>query len=259
MGNEKYFDENVVLYDRYRPTYMPNLYEDIIRYANICESSRILEIGCGTGNATFPFILTGAKVTAVELGAKLSAFTRQRFLDRRNFDIVNNRFEDYQTNEKYDLIFAATSLHWISPEYAYTRCKELLREGGVLAAFWNTPRISRENDELYAQIQSLYAGYMPDSGEEREVLSESKWYKSRCERLNAYFDTYGYRNCVFTLYRGERSFDADAYVGLLHTYSDHMALPQGRRTEFFERIHAVISKHGHIDLIDTVDLHMGQK
>ena len=35
MGNEKYFDENVVLYDKYRPTYVTELYSDIIKYANM--------------------------------------------------------------------------------------------------------------------------------------------------------------------------------------------------------------------------------
>ena len=29
MGNEKYFDENVVLYDKFRPTYGTNIFEDI--------------------------------------------------------------------------------------------------------------------------------------------------------------------------------------------------------------------------------------
>ena len=29
MGNEKYFDENVVLYDKFRATYGTNIFEDI--------------------------------------------------------------------------------------------------------------------------------------------------------------------------------------------------------------------------------------
>lgn len=62
MGNEKYFDENVVMYDKYRPTYVAELYSDIINYTSITENSNILEIGCGTGNATLPFIKTGATI-----------------------------------------------------------------------------------------------------------------------------------------------------------------------------------------------------
>ncbi len=258
MGNEKYFDENVVQYDRYRPRYTVELYKDIIDFASITEESKILEIGCGTGNATLPFIQTGAKVTAVELGENLSQYTMQKFCSYENFNVVNTRFEDYSSREKYNLIFAATAFHWIKPEYAYARCKELLTPNGVLATFWNTPRISRRNDKLYSEIQSLYAEYLPDSKEESEALLDSKWYALRCSRLNGYFEIYGFDHTKFKIYRDTRTFTADDYVGLLHTYSDHMVLNPEKRHDFFDKIQAVIKKHGKIDLIDTVDLYMGR-
>ena len=259
MGNEKYFDENVVLYDKFRPTYTTELYGDIIKYANITESNNILEIGCGTGNATLPFIQTGARVTAVELGKNLSEYTRQKFSSYKNFTVINERFENYEPDEKYDLIFSATAFHWIAPEYAYSRCKELLNSNGVLATFWNTPRISRENAELYSEIQSLYAEYMHESKEGSDSLVESKWYISRCDRLGGYFETYGFGDRLFKLYQGKRTFNADSYIGLLHTYSGHMALSEDIRTEFFNKIHTAIQKHGKIKLIDTIDLHIGRK
>ena len=246
------------MYDKYRPTYIAELFSNIIEYANITEKSAILEIGCGTGNATLPFIRTGARVTAVELGKNLSEYTKQKFFEYSNFNIMNTRFEDYSTDEKYDLIFAATSFHWIEPKYAYSRCKDLLALNGVLATFWNTPRISRDNAELYSEIQALYSEYLPDSKEESAPLTESKWYISRCNRLSGYLETYGYSSCLFKLYRGNRIFHADDYIGLLHTYSDHMALSEKERNVFFDRIHSAIQKHGQIELIDTIDLHLGK-
>lgn len=259
MGNERYFDENVVMYDKYRPTYVAELYSDIIEYANITENSKILEIGCGTGNATLPFIKQGANVTAVELGENLSEYTKDKFSEYENFNIVNARFEDYNTDEKYDLIFAATAFHWIKPEYAYSRCKDLLASNGVLATFWNTPRISRDNGELYSEIQALYAEYLPDNKEESASLIESKWYISRCKHLSGYFETYDYTSLFFKLYQGKRKFNAGDYIGLLHTYSDHMALCEEKRNVFFAKIHSAIQKYGQIDLIDTIDLHIGKK
>ncbi len=259
MGNEKYFDENVVMYDKHRPKYVAELYSDIIEYADIGKNSNLLEIGCGTGNATLPFVKTGAKVTAVELGENLAEYTKQKLSKHDNFKIVNVKFEDYCTDEKYDLIFAATAFHWINPEYAYARCKELLAPSGVLATFWNTPRISRDNAELYSEIQALYAEYLPDSKEESASLTESKWYVSRCNGLSRYYETYGYVDCLFKLYQGKRTFNADDYIGLLHTYSDHMALCEEKRKVFFHKIHSAIQKYGQIDLVDTIDLHIGRK
>ena len=100
---------------------------------------------------------------------------------------------------------------------------------------------------------------MPDSKEESASLTESKWYVSRCNRLSRYFETYGYADCLFKLYQGKRTFNADDYIGLLHTYSDHMALPEDKRKVFFDKIHFAIQKYGQIDLVDTIDLHIGKK
>ena len=56
MGNEKYFDENVLDYDRYNRDF-----SRYIAYAGISDGGRVLEIGCGAGNATLPFLETGRK------------------------------------------------------------------------------------------------------------------------------------------------------------------------------------------------------
>ena len=132
MGNEKYFDENVVLYDKFRPTYGTKIFEDILSYGRIKKSSKILEIGCGTGNATLPMIRTGAEVTAVEIGDNLSKYTAQKFLQYSNFHVIQSAFEDFQAHAKYDLIFAATAFHWIKPDKSYSKCKELLTFRGRL-------------------------------------------------------------------------------------------------------------------------------
>jgi len=257
MGNEKYFDESVILYDRFRPTYVKELFEDIISYSQITKSSKILEIGCGTGNATLPMIETGAEVTAVEIGKNLSQYTAQKFFEYKNFQVINTSFEDFQAPIKYDLIFAATAFHWIKPENSYSKCKELLKQNGVLAVFWNTPRISRKDPSLYKEIQSLYQQYMPHRMEENEELLKSQWYLKRCKDLDDFLIEYKYSDCMFKIYQDVRSFSADEYIGLLQTYSDHMALPPTIRASFFEKIHSAVQKSGRIEIVDTIDLHMG--
>jgi len=258
MGNEKYFDENVVLYDKFRPNYGAEVFKYILTYANITVSSRILEIGCGPGNATLPFIRSGGDVTAIEIGKNLSDYIQNKFAEYSNFRVINCPFEEYETSERFDLIFAATSLHWIEPEFAYPRCREFLNKGGYLAAFWNTPRISRSNNALYEEIQELYKRFMPNMTEEKEQLTESKQYQKRCRGLNNFFNKYGYRDIIFKLFHSTRTFTADEYIGLLHTYSDHMALPDYERKSLFDGIHSAVGKHGIIIINDTIDLHMGR-
>jgi ubiquinone/menaquinone biosynthesis C-methylase UbiE len=49
-------------YDKYRPSYPRELFSDIIKYSNIHKDSSILEIGCGTGQATQGFVDIGIKI-----------------------------------------------------------------------------------------------------------------------------------------------------------------------------------------------------
>ena len=58
--------------DKWSPTYIPDLYEDIFAYKQINQASNVLEIGIGTGQATVPILETGCTLTAVELGDKLA-------------------------------------------------------------------------------------------------------------------------------------------------------------------------------------------
>jgi ubiquinone/menaquinone biosynthesis C-methylase UbiE len=48
------FDEDAELYDRARPGYPTELYDDLAELAGVRTGSRVLEVGCGTGQATVP-------------------------------------------------------------------------------------------------------------------------------------------------------------------------------------------------------------
>lgn len=256
MGNEKYFDENVLAYDECRPTYGKEIYRDILSFAGIRKESRILEVGCGTGNATLPFLQTGARVTAVEKGENLSRFTADKFASFPNFQVINAAFEEYDTSESFDLIFSATAFHWIKSDYGYPRCHTLLQKGGVLAVFWNTPRVSGKNPALKQAIDALYAEYHPDGS--NNTLDDA-WYRNRRDSFEQTFQFYGFTDCSCKFYHDYRTFSADAYVRLLHTYSNHMALPEDMRKRFFACIHESIAQYGSIEIEDTIDLHMGRR
>lgn len=50
------FKEVAELYDEVRPSYPEELVEDVLALSGISEDGRILEIGCGPGKATIPFL-----------------------------------------------------------------------------------------------------------------------------------------------------------------------------------------------------------
>jgi len=67
------FDRAAEDYQRTRPVCPPQLFDDLVRLAGLEAGDRVIEIGCGTGQATVPLAGRGLAVTAVELGPELAA------------------------------------------------------------------------------------------------------------------------------------------------------------------------------------------
>ncbi len=72
------FDEDAERYDRARPGYPAAVFDDLAALAGVGPGCRVLEIGCGTGQATVPLAERGCEIVAVELGADLAAVARRR-------------------------------------------------------------------------------------------------------------------------------------------------------------------------------------
>jgi len=58
------FDRAAEDYQRTRPVCPPQLFDDLIDLAGLEAGDRVLEIGCGTGQATVPLAERGLAITA---------------------------------------------------------------------------------------------------------------------------------------------------------------------------------------------------
>src|SRR3712207_8384987 len=67
------FDGTAALYDEVRPGYPERLFEDIVSLSGVPSGGRVLEVGCGTGQATLPLARRGYEILCVELGGNLAA------------------------------------------------------------------------------------------------------------------------------------------------------------------------------------------
>jgi SAM-dependent methyltransferase len=64
--------------------------------------------------------------------------------------------------ERFDLVVAATSLHWVDPELALARCGELLRRGGSLALWWNFFGDPNRPDPFHEALQPILRRHAPE-------------------------------------------------------------------------------------------------
>jgi SAM-dependent methyltransferase/diadenosine tetraphosphate (Ap4A) HIT family hydrolase len=132
------FDRIADLYDRARPSYPVFAVEDLVRSCELTGSSRIVEVGCGTGQLTAALADTGAMILAVEPGPALAALARGNLAGRPAVEVRTTRFEDLEaTPGSFDLLVAATSFHWVDPTIGYHKAADLLRPGGRLALLTN--------------------------------------------------------------------------------------------------------------------------
>jgi len=128
------FDLAAEDYQRTRPVCPPQLFDDLICRAGLEAGNRVIEIGCGTGQATVPLAQRGLAVTAIELGAELAAVARRRLAGFPAAEVVTGSFEDWQPDgAPADAVVAVNCLHWIDPQRRYSKPHELLRPGGALA------------------------------------------------------------------------------------------------------------------------------
>ena len=156
------FNEVPELYDRVRPTYPDELFADLMCITGMADGSSVLEVGCGTGQATRSLARLGAQVTAVEPGADLAALARRRLADFCNIEIDTSTFEDWNDfGRRFDLVVAASAWHWVDPAIGWPRAHEVLRAGGWMALLGNVV-VRRAGDvEVYAETADLHERFSP--------------------------------------------------------------------------------------------------
>ena len=255
MELRRSFNEDEVNYDKYRPEYPAELFKDIISYSKIGSGSKLIEIGIGTGQATMPFIQLGCGITGIELGDKLSSFVADKYRAHNNFKVINADFMFCPIEENfYDLIYCATAFHWLPKEEAYIKIMKSLKRGGVLALFWNHPFPNRENDPSNMANRKIYNKFRPSN--KKPVEFREKDCGIRIQELLQY----GFEKVESKLYRRVRTLTTDAYIHLLNTYSDHLALDVNLKKQFeIEMRKAINEVGGNINIYDTIDLYLAKK
>ncbi len=155
------FDEDAERYDRARPGYPPELFDDLAALAGIGPGARVLEIGPGTGQATRPLAERGYRVVAVELGAQLAGVARRNLTGFPGVRVDTDAFETWPLPaEPFDLVLCATAWHWIDPAVRVVKASRALCPGGALAIV-ETHHVAGRDGGFFARSQDCYLRFDP--------------------------------------------------------------------------------------------------
>ncbi len=163
------FNEVPDLYDRVRPTYPDELFADLVAVTGIDGRSSLLEVGCGTGQATRSLAELGCRVTAVEPGAGLAELARQRLATFPNVTVETSTFEEWDDRDRrFDVLVAASAWHWVDPSVGWRRAHDLLHRGGWMALLGNVVVRKPGEPEVYAETADLHERFAPGNPDWRD-------------------------------------------------------------------------------------------
>ena len=134
---------------------------------------------------------------------------------------------------------------------------------GILDWYNSAIRIEGEDrtqvSALAAEIDRLYETYY-DRFYNKQSEPPREYAGKQADRKARAMEQYGFRDVTSTLFYRTRILSAKEYVMLLGTYSDHIAIEERVRKEFFAEMEKAIRKHGgQITIRDTLDLQLGRK
>jgi SAM-dependent methyltransferase len=237
------FEQVPELYQRARPAYPPQILDDLVALAELREGARIVEVGCGTGQATLPLAQRGYAITCVELGEQLAAATRRNLADFPSVDVVNADFESWQPEcADFDAVVAFSSFHWIDAELRYRKSADLLRPQGKLAFVSVAHVMPDDGDSFFVDVQRDYEAVVPD---DPKTMSDAAGPPHPGVIVRLSDDTimreleasgrFGEPVCRHYLF--DVTYTADEYTALLGTYSGHIAFGDETRERLLARIH----------------------
>lgn len=230
------FDEAADLYDAVRPGYPDELFDDMAKLTGLYDGSKVIEVGCGTGQATVSFAERGYEVVCVDPGGNLVEIARRK-LKGYPVEFIVSKFEDLEPPGGFDLVASGTAWHWVEPDVGYRKAAAALGQRGFIALFWNLH--PEPFTGFFVDVQRVYRRVVPEWGDPRDRPSTAQ----RIDETSRSIEASGlFEKPVIRRYLWKRNYSRDDYLRLLDTYSDHRALPQGVKASLYEGVGRLIDE-----------------
>jgi SAM-dependent methyltransferase len=232
------FDQAASLYNRARPDYPSALRDDIVAIVGLRLDDAILDVGCGTGQATRLFAPSGCRIVALDPGAQMIEIARENSKEFADIEYVVSTFEAWPaTPAAFRLVLAGQSWHWVAPEIRFAKAAEVLTSDGCLAVFGNVPVGLSEG--LLEPFKEIYFRHTGSSGPPPEAAYLPSG------PFMSWFDASGlFGPVTHRRYAWKQQHTASSYVDLIRTFSHFRLLTPVRQETLSAAIFEAIRAHG---------------
>jgi trans-aconitate methyltransferase len=227
-------------YGNVRPGYPPEATADIIRECGMSAASHVLEIGMGTGIATSALLESGASFVGIEPGENLLRIAREKLSGQAHVEFFGQTFEEFRTEETFEVVLSATAFHWLKESDKYQRVSDLLKAGGQLVVMWNS--FCRNNDPVDAEIEAAYQRFLPDVYPPEPDVN-GKVLKKANGKVREILESNLFFLAFLRKYLRHHVYDPDRYIALLKTYPKIIQAEDRIREDFLQEISAIVRRH----------------
>lgn len=236
MDQRDSFEAVADLYGEVRPGYPAALYEDLAELAGLGPEARVLEVGCGAGQATRDLAPRARRVVALDPGEKLVAEAARR-TRAPNVAYVVARFEDWRHEPgAFDIVASAQAWHWIDGEQGFPRAAGALVESGAMAIWGHVPLAPPE--PFLTAFKAIYERRLPGVWGTPHPMS---WYLP-LGPIPALFASSGlFAPATHRAYDWTWTFDAETFGRYLRTDSTYTPIEESARFALFDELSEAIA------------------
>jgi SAM-dependent methyltransferase len=244
-------------YDQARPSYVSALIDDVVA---LLPGRDVVEVGAGTGKATVLFAARGLEMTCVEPDPEMAVVLAENTRLLPNVSVTVSSFEDFQPAELdfqpaelYDGLLAAQSWHWTSREHRWVKAASMLREGGVIALFWN--REQSHATPLLLAVADVYRRHgLHDSNQQSPDLTPPAWPRDEMEKEPTLTDV------EVRTYYSVHTYSTAAWLAYAASTSNLLILEPAKREAIYSDVAKVIDDAGGVlEVHRRCDLYLARR
>ena len=214
--------------------------------------ARVLEVGCGTGQATRGFLDRRWDVTAVDPGAELIALAKASLKGNVTFQLT--RFETFDPEPAaFQLVASAQAWHWIDPAVGFPKAAAALQSSGLLAVFGHVP-MSPPPDVLQ-RLEPIYAEIAPDLWRPPPQV----WYLPEGPVTSLFEHSGLFKPVTHKAYAWSEQVSAGTFVRQLRTRSDYNVVDADRRNHLLAEVEKALIPLGRFSLHNETHLYLAER